>query len=99
MNNVNARVCAIFVLTAATALSACSVSQATKDAVARSETAVGQAQQTLGNSEAGALELQTARTQVEQAKQAVKGGDDDQAKWLAHEATLNAELATAKSRT
>jgi hypothetical protein len=58
-----------------------------------------QAQQTLGNSESGAMELQTARNTLDEAKAAVKDGDDEKAVRLAQEATLTAELATSKSRT
>jgi hypothetical protein len=57
-----------------------------------------QAQQTLGNAESSALELQNARNILDQAKQAVKDGDDERAVQLAHEATLHADLATAKSQ-
>lgn len=99
MDKLNPRLCAIFGLIAFTVLAGCTASQATKENVARSETAVTQAQQALGNSEHGALELQNARNDLDQAKQAVKDGDDQRAQQFAHEATLNAELATAKSRT
>ena len=100
MDKLNARVCTIFGLTALAILAGCSsVSQATRDSVARSETAVNQAQQTLGNSESGAMELQAARNRLQQAQQAVKDGKDQPAARLADEATLTAQLATAKSRT
>lgn len=99
MNQLYARAGTIFGLTALALLAGCSASQATKDTVARSETAVMQAQQALGNSESGAMELQAARNTLDQAKAAVKDGDDERAVRLAQEATLSAELATSKSRT
>lgn len=50
-------------------LSACSsVSDLTKQRVAQSETSVQQAQQTLGKSEQGAVELQQARDRLNAAK-------------------------------
>lgn len=98
MDKLTARVCTAFWVTALALQTACGVSQATKDTVARSENAVMQTQQTLGNSESGALELQKARNYLEQAKKAVKDGDEERAVQLAHEATLHADLATAKSQ-
>jgi chromosome segregation ATPase len=100
MNNQNARVCTILGLTSLAILAACSsVTQANKDSVARAETAVAQTQQAIGNSESGAMQLQSARNSHDQAKQAIKEGEGERAARLAQEATLNAELATAKSRT
>src|SRR5262245_59823644 len=100
MNDHNVRVCTILGLASLAILAGCSsVSQATKDSVARAETAVTQTQQTIGNSESGAMQLQTARNNLDQAKQAIKDGDDALAASLAQQATLNAELATAKTRT
>lgn len=100
MDKLTARVCTILGSTALAVLAGCStVSQATKDTVARSETTVNQAQQVVGNSESGAMELQAARNKVDEAKQAIKDGKEDRAIRLAHEATLTADLATAKSRT
>ena len=50
-------------------LAACGgVSEVTKERVARSETSVQQAQQTVGNSEAGAVELQQAKSKLEAAQ-------------------------------
>lgn len=74
------------------------VTELTKERVARSETAVTQAQQTLGNSESGALELQRARDHLEQARAAVKGNKDEEAQRHASLAQLDAELAVSKSQ-
>ena len=53
-------------------LGACSsVSQATKDSVARADTRFEQAKQALGSSEGGAVELQRASDHLQQAKEAV----------------------------
>lgn len=80
-------------------LSACSsVSDLTKERVSRSEVAVQQAQQTIGNSEAGAVELQRARDSLSQAQQALKNKDEKQAERAAQQAQLNADLAVAKSQ-
>lgn len=98
MNKINTTLYAAVALTSLALTSGCGVSQTTKDTVARAETVVTQAQQTLGNSEAGALEMQSARTRLAQAKQAVADGDEEPALQLAREATLDAELATAKSQ-
>ena len=79
-------------------LGACTVSKATKEAVARADTRFQQAQQALGNSEGGAVELQRANTHLEQAKAAVKGGDDKPAQRHAQQAELDVELAVAKAQ-
>ena len=79
-------------------LAGCAVSDATKDAVASSETVVTQAQQTIGNSESGAMELQRARDHLAQAKKAVDEGEDQPAARHAQQATLDARLATAKAQ-
>jgi hypothetical protein len=85
---------------AALSLAACSsVSDLTKEHVARSETAVNQAQQTLGNSEAGAVELQRAKQNQEQARAALNKKDAKHADDFAQQAQLDAELAVAKSQT
>jgi len=85
---------------AALSLAGCSgVSDLTKEHVARSETAVNQAQQTLGNSEAGALELQRAKQNLDQARAAVNKNDEKNADAFAQQAQLDAELAIAKSQT
>ena len=80
-------------------LAGCSgVSELTKERVARSETAVKQSQQTLGNSESGAVEMQRARDHLEQAQRAVKDNKDTEAQRHASMAELEAELAVSKSQ-
>jgi hypothetical protein len=80
-------------------LSACSsVSSLTNERVAQSETSVQQAQQTVGKSEQGALELQQARERLEAAKSALAKGQQQQAERSAAQAHLYAELAVAKSQ-
>jgi chromosome segregation ATPase len=74
------------------------VSDLTKERVARSETSVQQAQQTIGNSEQGAIELQRAKDSLERARQAIKDGDEQPAQRYAQLAQLDAELAVAKSQ-
>jgi hypothetical protein len=81
-------------------LAACGgISDLTKEQVARSETAVMQAQQTVGNSEHGALELQSARDHLGAAKRAVEEKEEKPAARNAEQARLDAELAVAKSQT
>ena len=75
-----------------------SVSEATKARVTRSETTVQQAQQTVGNSESGAVELQRARDNLEQAKTALNKKDAKKADRYAQLAELDGELAVAKSQ-
>jgi hypothetical protein len=75
------------------------ISALTKDHVARSETAVQQATQTLGNNEAGAIELQRAKDSLAQAKAAVAAKNDKAADRFASVAQLDAELAIAKAQT
>ena len=80
-------------------LSACSgVSSLTNERVARSETSVQQAQQTVGKSEQGAVELQQARERLDAAKSALAKGQQQQAERSAAQAHLYAELAVAKSQ-
>ena len=79
-------------------LGACSVSKATKEAVARADSRFQQAQQSLGNSEGGAVELQRAKSHLEQAQKAVKDGDDEPALRHAQQAELDVELAVAKAQ-
>jgi hypothetical protein len=74
------------------------VSEMTKDRVARSDTAVKQASQTLGNSEAGAVELQQARDHLDRAKRALDAEKEDEALRHARQAELASELAVAKSQ-
>src|SRR5690554_5870459 len=75
-----------------------SVSELTKERVARSETAVQQAQQTVGNAESGALELQRARDALDQARAALERKESQSAERHAQQAELDAELAIAKSQ-
>jgi hypothetical protein len=74
------------------------VSEMTKDRVARSETAVKQAQQNLGNSEAGAVELQQATDHLEQARRALDEKKEEPALRHAQQAELTAELAVSKAQ-
>lgn len=80
-------------------LSACSsVSNLAKERVGQSETSVQQAQQTLGKSEYGAVELQQAKERLEAAKAALAKNQGPEAERLAMQARLYAELAVAKSQ-
>ncbi len=80
-------------------LAACGgVSDLTRERVGRSETAVQQAQQTIGNSEQGAVELQRAKQSLEQARRALKDGNEEQATRYSQLAQLDAELAVSKSQ-
>jgi hypothetical protein len=80
-------------------LTACGgVSDMTKQQVARSETAVNQAQAAIGNSEAGAMELQQAKDLFGQAQQELAKKNETRAQRLAVQAELQAQLATAKSK-
>ena len=84
---------------AAALLAGCGgVSEMTKERVARSETALRQAQQTVGNSEAGAIELQRARDHMTQAREALNDEKEKPAMRHAQEAELQAELAVAKAQ-
>lgn len=75
-----------------------SVSEVTKDRVARSDTTVQQAEQTVGRSEAGAVELQRAKDNVEQAKAALSRKEGEKAERYAQLAQLDADLAVAKAQ-
>lgn len=75
-----------------------SVSEVTKDRVAKGETTVQQAQQTVGTSEAGAVELQRARDNLEQAKAALNKKEPQKAERYAQLAQLDGELAVAKGQ-
>lgn len=80
-------------------LSACSsVSDLAKERVAQSDTSVQQAQQTLGKSEYGAVDLQQAREKLDAAKSALAKNHGPEAERLAAQARLHAELAIAKSQ-
>jgi hypothetical protein len=74
------------------------VSEVTKDRVARSETAVQQAQGTVGTSEAGALELQRAKELLQAANSELKRDNAVEAERYASKAELTAELAVAKAQ-
>jgi chromosome segregation ATPase len=74
------------------------VSALTKERVARSESSVQQAQQTIGSSEQGAIELQRAKDNLDHARQAIKDGKEKPADRYAQLAQLDAELAVAKSQ-
>ena len=74
------------------------VSDLTKDRVARSETAVRQAQQNVGNAEQGALELQKARDHLDQAQRALNDEKEEPALRHAQQAELYAELAVARTQ-
>jgi hypothetical protein len=74
------------------------VSELTKENVNRAETAVLQAQQTMGGSEQGAVELQRARDHLDAAKGAVANGDEKPAATHAQQAQLDAELAVARAQ-
>ena len=75
-----------------------SVSPMAKERVARSETTLQSAQQTVGRSEAGALELQRAKDNLDQAKAALSRKEGPKAEKYAQLAQLDAELAVAKSQ-
>ena len=57
-----------------------------------------QAQQTIGNSEQGAVELQRAKENLDGARRAMKDGNEQQAERYAQLAQLDAELAVSKSQ-
>jgi hypothetical protein len=74
------------------------VSEMTRQQVARSETAVQSATTTVGTSEAGAVELQRAKENLQQAQAALKKGDEKRAQRLGSYAQLDADLAVAKAQ-
>jgi hypothetical protein len=86
------------IATVAALLSGCGVSKVTEDAIARSETKYQQAQQAMGNSEGGAVELQRANSHLQQAKEAAKEGEDKSAQQHAQRAELDVDLAVAKAQ-
>lgn len=75
-----------------------SVSDVQKERVARSESVVQQSQQTLGNSEAGAIEMQRAKELLESAQRELREDNGKGAERFASQAQLTAELAVAKSQ-
>jgi hypothetical protein len=81
------------------ALGACANTSAlTKERVAQSEASFQQAQQTVGRSEAGAIELQQAKDKLSEAKAALAGKRQQEAERSAAQAHLYAELAIAKAQ-
>jgi hypothetical protein len=98
MNYSMTRVAGPLVL-AAGLLAACGgISDLTKERVARSETSVQQAQQTVGSSEQGAVELQRAKENLDGARKAMKDGKEEMTQRYAQLAQLDAELAVSKSQ-
>jgi hypothetical protein len=80
-------------------LSACSsVSPLTKERVAQSDSSLRQAEQAVGRSEAGAIELQQARDKLNAAKAALAKDRQQEAERSAAQAHLYAELAMAKAQ-
>lgn len=75
-----------------------SVSEVTKERVARSESSLQQADQAVGRSEAGAVELQRAKDNLAQAKAALGKKQGTTAERYAQLAQLDAELAVSKSQ-
>lgn len=74
------------------------ITASTKERIAATQTAVRQAQTTIGTSESGAVELQRARESLEAAQRAADAGKEGQALRDANEAELQAQLAVAKSQ-
>jgi hypothetical protein len=74
------------------------VSDLTKERVTRSASVVEQSQQTVGNSEAGAIEMQRARELSGAAQSELRKNNADAAERFAAQAQLTAELAVAKAQ-
>ena len=74
------------------------VSEVTKERVARGEQAVQQAQATVGNSEAGAVDLQEAKERMEAAQRELNRENAVAAERFAAQAQLRAELAVSKTQ-
>jgi chromosome segregation ATPase len=98
MNSWMTRAAGPLALTAVLIAGCGGVSELTKERVARSDTSVQQAQQTIGNSEQGAIELQRAKDSLDRARQAIKDGKEEPAERYAQLAQLDAELAVSKSQ-
>jgi len=99
MNSWMTRAAAPLALAMAAGLAGCGgISDLTRERVARSETSVQQAQQTIGNSEQGAIELQRAKESLEGARKAMKDGNEQLTERYAQLAQLDAELAVSKSQ-
>ena|SRR5690349_4286637 len=80
-------------------LTACSsTSPLTKERVAQSDASIQQAQQTVGRSEHGTMELQQAQDKLSAARIALANGRQQEAERSAAQAHLYAELAIAKSQ-
>lgn len=80
-------------------LGACSsVPDITQSRVANSETVIQQAQQTIGTSEGGAVELQQAKEKLALAQAALEAKRPQEAERAAVQAQLSAELAIAKAQ-
>ena len=80
-------------------LGACTdMSALTRERVAQSDASFQQAQQAVGQSEAGAIELQQARDKLSEAKAALAKDQPQEAERSAARAHLYAELAIAKSQ-
>jgi len=80
-------------------LAGCSgITPETKERMVQTETAVQQAQTTIGTSESGALELQRAKEELAAANKAVASGKEGEALRHANESQLQAQLAIAKSQ-
>ena len=82
-------------LTAGVLVGCSSVSEVTRERVARSEASYQQAQQAVGRSEAGALELQNSKDNLETAKAALNKKESGKADRYAQLALLDAELAVS----
>jgi len=98
MNSSLTRVAGPLVLAAGLLAGCGGISDLTKERVARSETSVQQAQQTVGNSEQGALELQRAKENLDGARRAMNDRKEQEADRYAQLAQLDAELAVSKSQ-
>jgi hypothetical protein len=98
MNHSMTRVAGPLVLAAGLLAGCGGISDLTKERVARSETSVQQAQQTVGTSEQGAVELQHAKENLDGARKAMKDGDEKRAERYAQLAELDAQLAVSKSQ-
>jgi chromosome segregation ATPase len=99
MNSLHIKLAPVYVALAVVAAGCSSgVSELTKDRVSRSEVAVQQAQQAIGNSEVGAVELQAARDDLDRAHQALAAKKDEPAQRYAQRAQLDSDLAIAKSQ-
>jgi len=80
-------------------LGACTdMSALTRERVAQGDASFQQAQQAVGQSEAGAIELQQARDKLSVAKAALAKDQPQEAERSAAQAHLYAELAMAKSQ-